>query len=55
MRKRTLRRMLTAASFLFLLVPWAAQAEIDPATAQKLLAEDKAQDAEFGVSVAVRR
>ncbi len=53
MEKKTLWRVLLAAAFLFLLVPWAAQADIDPATVQKLLAGDGAAGDTFGGSVAV--
>jgi hypothetical protein len=53
MRRGTSWRVLLAAFFLLVLAISAAQAAINPATAQKLLAGDGAADDRFGYSVSV--
>ncbi|MCI5132527.1 MAG: hypothetical protein D3904_13690 [Candidatus Electrothrix sp. EH2] len=52
-KKQRVWQVLLAATFIFLLVPWLAQADIDPATVQKLLAPDGADRDYFSDSVAV--
>ncbi|WP_420207802.1 FG-GAP repeat protein, partial [Candidatus Electronema sp. JC] len=53
MRKQTYWRMLLAAFFLLMLAGGTAQAAIDPATAQKLMASDGAVEDHFGRSIAI--
>ncbi len=53
MRRDTSWRMLLAAFFLLLLAVSQVQAEINPATVQKLLAADGTVDDRFGYSISV--
>ncbi len=52
MGKQVYWRMLRVAAFL-MLVPWAAQGQIDPTAAQKLLAGDGAFGDSFGYAVSL--
>lgn len=53
MEKQRLRRALLAAAFIFLAMPWAARADIDPATVSTLLTHDGAAGDYFGRALAV--